>query len=173
LLAVLLSGAALSAWAEGPAAGIAEPPAVWAAASLSGEQAAGLVVPSGMGRGRIAERNHHPGPSHVLDLADELGLDRSQIARLSDIERRLKADARDLAGDLLEQESVLAAGFAAATADAAQIGRISDTMAAIEAQLRTLHLTAHLETRAVLTPAQLARYEFLQGYTDSAEVPRS
>jgi hypothetical protein len=39
-------------------------------------------------------------------------------------------------------------------------------IAELQGRLRAVHLSAHLETRALLNPDQIARYEQLRGYGD-------
>lgn len=60
-----------------------------------------------MGLALAAELNGYPGPSHVLELADELDLSsdqRGQVQRLFD---SMKAEAVPLGSKLIEQESDL------------------------------------------------------------------
>jgi hypothetical protein len=51
------------------------------------------------------------------------------------------------------------------TAEAVSIGEL-------QGRLRSVHLTAHLETRAFLTSDQVTTYQRLRGYGDSAEPSR-
>jgi Spy/CpxP family protein refolding chaperone len=120
-----------------------------------------------MGHGRAAELNHYPGPGNVLDLADELGLAPTQVQQVSAIEERLRSEAVPLGRQLLDEERRLEASFAKDKAAPETILTLSNAISDTEAQLRTAHLTAHVATRAVLTDAQLARYEYLQGYSDA------
>jgi hypothetical protein len=41
---------------------------------------------------------------------------------------------------------------------------LADETARLEGELRAAHLAAHLETRAILTQHQVARYAALRGY---------
>jgi hypothetical protein len=162
-LALLLTVATISAAADRPVL----PPTSQGINALSQEEIAALERGHGLGQGRAAELNHYPGPSNVLNLADELGLEPEQVQRLSAIEARMLAAAMPIGAQLLAQERLLEASFAKATAEPGAIRALSAAMAGTEAQLRAINLTAHFETRAVLTEDQLARYEYLQGYSDA------
>jgi hypothetical protein len=167
MLGSVIAFAAVTVVADSPQR-VADPPPIWGIQALSREEIGQLERGGGLGHGRAAELNHYPGPGHVLDLGDELGLEPDQVARLSAIEARLRADTAPLGARILEQQRQLETSFASATAEPKRIRRLTLAMAETEAKLRASHLTAHLDTRAVLSDAQLARYEFLQGYTDAA-----
>ena len=167
VLGSLLAFAAITAVADHPQR-VADPPPLWSIKALSSDEISQLERGGGFGHGRAAELNHYPGPGHVLDLADELGLEPDQVARLSAIEARMRAETAPLGARMLEQQRQLETSFARGTAEPDRIHVLSQAMAGTEAELRASHLTAHLEARAVLSGEQLARYEFLQGYTDAA-----
>jgi hypothetical protein len=40
-------------------------------------------------------------------------------------------------------------------------------IAALQGELRAIHLAAHLTTRAILSESQIIRYNELRGYTES------
>jgi hypothetical protein len=44
-------------------------------------------------------------------------------------------------------------------------------IAELQGRLRSVHLAAHLETRALLNPEQIALYQHLRGYGDPAAPP--
>src|SRR5579864_8848135 len=79
----------------------AEPPPLWSAKALSAEEMGLLERAGGFEPGRAAEINHYPGPGHVLDLADELGLEPEQIQRLSATGTRLQEEAAPLGARML------------------------------------------------------------------------
>ena len=43
-------------------------------------------------------------------------------------------------------------------------GRLRPAIGEIQGRLRAVHLAAHLETRAILSPEQVQRYNKLRGY---------
>jgi len=51
------------------------------------------------------------------------------------------------------------------TAEAEALGKL-------QGRLRSVHLTAHLEMRALLTPEQIANYQQLRGYGDVPQSPQ-
>src|SRR5262245_35073714 len=65
-------------------------------ASLSDEDVRGFLDGRGMGLAKAAELNGHPGPMHVLELADELRLTPEQRALVTTAFDRMKAKARRL-----------------------------------------------------------------------------
>ena len=132
--------------------------------ALSAEETAAYLAGEGMGLARAAELNHHPGPRHVLDLGAKLGLSAAQEAAVRKAFEAMQAEARSLGARIVEAERALDARFAAADLEAAELDRRVGEIAALQGKLRAAHLRAHLVTRAVLTPDQVARYDALRGY---------
>ena len=62
-------------------------------ASLSAEELRDLKAGRGMGLAKAAEVNGHPGPAHVLELADELQLTPSQRDAVNGIRGTIKSAA--------------------------------------------------------------------------------
>jgi hypothetical protein len=62
--------------------------------SLSQKEIEDLRAGAGMGYARAAELNSYPGPSHVLELADQLGLSLEQRAATKRLMDAHKAEAR-------------------------------------------------------------------------------
>ena len=135
-----------------------------AIAALSAEETASLLDGAGMGFARAAELNGVPGPRHSLDMADDLHLDDAQRARLQQVFERMQARARALGADIVAAERDLDRLFRDGVAGAAEIDRRSVDLGRLYGELRATHLTAHIETAAVLTPHQAARYAELRGY---------
>ena len=134
--------------------------------ALSDEDVAALQKGEGMGLAKAAELNGYPGPVHVLALAMQLGLTESQHRQVTAIFERMSAVAKPLGAELIAHEQVLDQLFAKGditpdrlTAETAAIGEL-------QGRLRSVHLEAHLETRALLNPDQIARYEQLRGYAE-------
>jgi hypothetical protein len=119
-----------------------------------------------MGYARAAELNHYPGPRHVLELVDSLALDGDQIDRVKEIHRGMKTRAVELGAVIVERERSLDRLFASGVADIAGVTDRVLEIARLEGELRGVHLAAHVETRAVLTEGQTARYDHLRGYQD-------
>ena len=56
--------------------------------------------------------NGYPGPAHVLELADQLGLSTDQKARIQSLFDSMKAEALSLGAKLLSEEAALDQQFA-------------------------------------------------------------
>ena len=134
--------------------------------ALSDDDLAALRKGEGMGMAKAAELNGYPGPRHVLDLADELQLTGAQRRDVQAIFDRMSAAAKPLGGELITQEQVLDQLFASRDITPDRLAAATTAIAALQGRLRAVHLSAHLETRAVLNPNQIAHYEQLRGYDD-------
>lgn len=132
--------------------------------SLSPEEVDDLLAGRGMGLAKAGELNRHPGPRHVLDLARELALTAEQTRAVRAIFDRMEAEARKLGAEIVAREAALDRRFAAGTVELVALGAETETIGALQGRLRAVHLAAHVETRDVLTPAQVARYDELRGY---------
>ena len=136
--------------------------------ALSADEVADYLAGRGMGLAKAAELNHHPGPMHVLELADELGLDDGQRTAVAAVERRMRERAVALGRRVVDAEAALDGAFAARTIDEAGLRTRLHEIATLQADLRHAHLAAHLETRALLRDEQVARYDELRGYAAGA-----
>ncbi|HMB53241.1 MAG TPA: hypothetical protein VKU40_07990 [Thermoanaerobaculia bacterium] len=134
--------------------------------ALSTAEVDGLLAGAGMGYAKAAELNRHPGPKHVLELADELRLSPEQRTATEAAFERMAAAAKDLGSRLVAAERDLDRAFAAGGLDADELRRRTAAIADLEGELRYVHLAAHLEMRALLDERQVAHYEWLRGYGD-------
>jgi Spy/CpxP family protein refolding chaperone len=132
--------------------------------ALSADEIKALKDGTGMGMAKPAELNHYPGPRHVLDMKDEIGLSAAQTAELQSIYDWMHSTAIVLGGQILAKEKTLDDEFASGTIDRSTLADLTCRIGALQAALRAVHLSAHLETRSVLTPEQIARYDSLRGY---------
>lgn len=140
--------------------------------ALSTQETADLLAGRGMGLAKAAELNSYPGPIHALDMARALGLDAAQIAALEDQKRRMTAAAIALGNKIVAEERDFDRLFAEGRIDAAGLQARSVEIGQLQGELRAVHLATHLETRAVLTEAQVRRYNELRGYTGDAPAHR-
>jgi hypothetical protein len=131
---------------------------------LSAKEIGDLREGRGMGLARAAELNGYPGPRHVLDLRAELRLDEHSASSIQALFQRMQAQARELGAALLDGEAQLDRMFRDETITADELARRSASLAALYGQLRAVHLSAHLETKALLSSEQVARYDELRGY---------
>lgn len=165
--ALLLLAAAAPAGAE-----TVLPYAGWQARdikALSPQQVDDLRAGRGMSLALAAELNGYPGPRHVLDLGEQLALTAAQREAFEALFREMQAEARRLGAAILEQEAALDRAFGSGRADDAGLRARLNRLGALQGELRYSHLRSHLTARALLTPAQVARYDALRGYGGATE----
>src|SRR3954470_19967894 len=75
--------------------------------ALSDTQVADLRAGRGMGLALAGELNGYPGPSHVIELADQLALSGEQRQRMRELFDAMKAEAIPVGETLIEQERQL------------------------------------------------------------------
>jgi Spy/CpxP family protein refolding chaperone len=117
-----------------------------------------------MGLALAAELNGHPGPSHVLELADKLELTADQRSRVKALFDSMKAEALPLGSKLIEQKADLDRQFASHTVTPESLKASTAAIAVTQGELRETHLKYHLSTVALLSPDQMQRYAQLRGY---------
>ena len=132
--------------------------------ALSPEDIDELRNGAGMGLAKAAELNGYPGPLHVLALAKELRLAPDQVRQVNDIRERMSATAKALGGEIIDREQELDPLFAQGQISPERLSAETAAISALQGRLRSVHLAAHLETRDVLTPDQLAGYRQLHSY---------
>jgi Spy/CpxP family protein refolding chaperone len=137
--------------------------------TLSTERQEGLKQGRGLGYALAAEMNGYPGPMHVIELAEPLGLDVDQKARTQAVFNKMQKDAIAAGQALIAAEAHLDRMFAAKHATADRIEAQTAVAAGQEARLRAIHLTAHLAMMEILTPEQLESYGRLRGYAGGAQ----
>ncbi len=133
---------------------------------FSADEADDLRAGRGMGYALSAELNGVPGPLHVLELAPALRLTGEQRREITAIQRRMQDDAQRLGRELLQAEQRVDDLFGSGSKPPrpSQLTAATAQAAAIEGQLRAVHLQAHLETADVLTPRQINEYNRRRGY---------
>jgi hypothetical protein len=138
--------------------------------ALSDDDIAALRNGEGMGMAKAAELNGYPGPAHVLALAGQLGLTEAQQHDVKAIFERMSAAAKPLGAELIEREHALDELFAKGEITPERLTVETAAIADLQGRLRLVHLGAHLETRTLLNPDQIVRYEQLRGY-DQSQAP--
>jgi Spy/CpxP family protein refolding chaperone len=137
--------------------------------TLSQAEVDELVNGEGMGLARPAELNRHPGPRHVIDLADSLGLSAEQLSAAERIFADMKGRARELGREILDAEKALDAAFAAGNVTEDALAASVKGIAELQGELRLTHLRAHLAMRELLTEDQIRAYDRLRGYASEHE----
>ena len=132
--------------------------------SLSPELIADYLAGRGMGLAKAAELNGYAGPRHVLELAGPLGLSPEQRTQTEALFSSMQSKAQALGRSLVEQERGLDRLFATRSATPAALQSALAEIGALQAQLRGVHLEAHLAQARILSPEQNAEYARLRGY---------
>ncbi len=163
--ALLLAGSATAQMHGGPARGGA--PSGHAAGHPQGhleaqrcESSFQQIVGQGLGFGMAfaADRHSYPGPTHVLELGERLGLTADQHARALALREAMLAESRPAGAAFLEAEARLVALFETKRATEESVGAQVAEVERLRARLRLVHLRYHLRTREILTEAQRAVY---------------
>ena len=120
----------------------------------------------GAGYALAGELNQYPGPRHVLDLAQDLGLTEEQEVTVEAIFTDMQAAVRPLGRELVDLEERLDRAFRDEAIDEDALAYLIEESAAVEGSLREAHLSAHLKTRDILSPEQVEEYGRLRGYSE-------
>jgi hypothetical protein len=135
--------------------------------SLSPDDIAELRRGGGWGLAKAAELNGLPGPTHLLEMKDEIALDDAQIAAIEKIYAAMKAAAIVEGENLIALEEDLERHFRDGTITQEILSASLEAIAATRKDLRYIHLSAHLQTPEILSDAQIAQYNTLRGYSNS------
>ncbi len=139
--------------------------------ALSDQEIADYLAGKGMGFAKAAELNGFPGPSHVLELADELELSPTQKIETERMFARMQSRARDLGARLVDEERRLNELFASKQVSRQSLSKSLSEIASLQGQIRDAHLQAHLEQSDILSDAQARKYWQLRGYAAAGESP--
>ena len=132
--------------------------------ALSEQQVADLKAGRGMGLALPAELNGYPGPMHVLEHANALGLSAEQQGQTKALFDAMKAEAVPVGERLIEQEAQLDRLFVTRQVTPATLTASTAEIGATQARLREAHLKYHLAMMDVLTPEQVEKYRSIRGY---------
>lgn len=140
------------------------------AIGLLPDEVKALSEGTGMALALAAEANGFPGPRHLLDAAaaGQLALSPEQREAVQRQYDRMLGEAEGKGQEILQAEANLATRFRRSQIDEATLRDLVDRIGRLRADLRFIHLRTHLETKALLTPEQLARYNTLRGYNTDA-----
>jgi len=133
--------------------------------SLSSRDIDELRAGDGWGLAKAVELNGLPGPKHILEMRQEIGLTSEQENQIKQIYKQMKKQAVGLGNELIELERKLNHDFANGTIDENKLKDLLDRIADTYKELRFVHLSAHLITPNILSPSQLKDYNKLRGYT--------
>ncbi|AFL52194.1 MULTISPECIES: hypothetical protein [Sinorhizobium] len=133
--------------------------------SLSAKDIAELETGGGWGLAKPAELNGMPGPSHVLKMKAELHLTGEQEDRTRSIFQRMRGEAVAEGKRLVAGEQALEFAFRERSINHGGLRERLRRIEASRANLRYIHLAAHLEMLKVLSASQIDRYSELRGYS--------
>ncbi len=133
-------------------------------AALGADETRQLLAGEGMGMALPAELHGFPGPRHVLDLADQLGLSAAQRQEIEAAYDGMHQRAVALGEEIIAGERELDRRFSDGSIAPADLAARTTELGRLRGELRAVHLTAHLEAAEVLSPEQRHRYVELRGY---------
>jgi hypothetical protein len=125
------------------------------------EERASIERGEGFGMAMAADRNGYPGPRHVLDLASELHLTSEQRAATQKVFDAMHAKALERGKELFEAQARLDQMFRDARPEA-DLREQAFRVDSVHAELRWIHLSAHLATQKILTADQIVLYQRLR-----------
>ncbi|MGB7070653.1 MAG: hypothetical protein WBD22_14265 [Pyrinomonadaceae bacterium] len=140
--------------------------------SLSETEVQAYLNGRGMGLAKPAELNSYPGPMHVLELAEKLQLSARQKGDTQEAFERMRGEAIRLGKLIVEKEAKLNDLFAKGKAGQKDMQTNIREIARLQGELRAVHLSAHLETRRVLSSDQVEKYNELRGYGKNEVIHR-
>ncbi|MDP3654147.1 MAG: Spy/CpxP family protein refolding chaperone [Rhodoferax sp.] len=139
--------------------------------ALSAEDLKAYLSGKGMGLARAAELNGYAGPAHVLELDTPLALTPEQKAQTEALFASMERKAVVLGQALVAAERRMDRLFATQAITPDLLARSLEEIGTLQAQVRGVHLEAHLAQVAILTPAQKLRYAQLRGYDSTGVSP--
>lgn len=129
----------------------------------------GLLKGQGMDLAAIADSNNWPGPKHVLALKNELGLTRDQVKKTEALEKVVASAAGAKGEEIVQAEEELAAMFQTGSANEKGVRTKLEQIGKARAELRFIHLQAHLRMKQILTPDQVKQYSELKARESKRE----
>ena len=125
------------------------------------EERASMERGEGFGMAMAADHNGYPGPRHVLDMAADLHLTAEQRAAMQKIFAEMHEKAVARGKEMFEAEARLDQMFRDARPEA-DLREQAFRVDSIHAELRWIHLSAHLAAQKVLSVEQIAQYTRLR-----------
>lgn len=118
------------------------------------------VVRQGQGFGMAfaADQHGYPGPLHILELREALGLTPQQERRARSLMEAMFAESRPQGAALLLAEARLRALFESKTATEPSLRALVAEIERLRGELRLVHLLSHLSGRDLLSEEQRGIY---------------
>lgn len=134
--------------------------------ALSDQQQDDLRSGRGAGMALAAELHGYPGPSHVLELADQMNLSPQQKQGVKALFDAMKAEAIPKGEAVIAREAELDRLFAERKVTEPSLISATKAIGDAQSDLRITHLKYHLSTLALLSQEQVQKYGALRGYRD-------
>jgi hypothetical protein len=135
--------------------------------SLSANDIKDLTLGNGMGLAKAAELNGYPGPKHVLEMQEELLLEKEQLTSIKLIFEEMKSQARSQGKIFISLEKSLNDHFSNATITNDTLESTLKNISEAKNNLRYIHLSAHIKTTEILSKNQIKKYNQLRGYSNN------
>lgn len=139
--------------------------------ALSDQQIADLRAGRGMGLALAAELNGYPGPSHAIELANQLGLSPDQRSRTAAAFSAMKDETATIGQKVIAGETELDRLFAGRSVTPESLDAAVMRIATAQGKLRAAHLRYHLQMANILTSKQATTYARLRGYAPGQPDP--
>lgn len=123
-----------------------------------------LLKGEGMGMAVPAEANAFPGPKHVLEFREELGLSHEQTTKAQNLFERMKSSAIAKGQEIIKAEEILFGEFHDRSVEDKTLEKKILKIARLRGELRFIHLHTHLLMTQVLTPEQVKHYNELRNH---------
>ena len=121
-----------------------------------------LLNGDGNGMAAYAESNGYPGPKHVLDLAEKLGLSAKQKLDVREIYDDMLTRARAIGKMIVKVEEELHYQFNSGMLKQESVEDDAESIGKMRGTLRGVHLAAHVKTKEILTKKQVELYTALR-----------
>lgn len=132
--------------------------------SMPAEQVSELRAGEGVALALPAELNGYPGPRQVIDLAGPLELTNSQRQQVAMVRSQMTEAAVAKGAEILAAEARLTTLFREGVATGSSVDVLTAEIGRLQGELRSIHLSAHLLARSLLTREQIDAYEQHRGY---------
>lgn len=132
--------------------------------SLSQADIEQLKAGKGWGLAKAAELNGVPGPSHVLDMREEIKLSSDQSSKIQEIFEIMQGKAITVGTKMINKEKELNLAFTDGEIQPSKLKKLTSELGELRGELTYIHLEAHLKTAEILTEEQITSYKKLRGY---------
>jgi Spy/CpxP family protein refolding chaperone len=119
---------------------------------------AGLRNGEGMGMAMYADMNGYPGPKHILDLKDKLGLTKDQQKKVEDAVKLVKISATTKGDEIIVAEQELFSLFKSGKVNEKTLRLKLENIGKLRGELRYIHLQAHVRMKQILSAGQIQQY---------------